>query len=148
MTFGKPRYDNKWIIYKQLSTNRCGGYFFYSLRILIVHVFALDHLEKIIKQKTFLKTLGWSLIVHMKESYQRQTLNHYITISFTDTKLSAQILLAYKELFNASNYLNNILVYRMISFTGSQGVILNQIEFIFKNIKIYRSNLNFRSISK
>lgn len=57
-------------------TNNCQqtvavGIFLNSLRILIVHVFALDHLEKIIKQIFFLKTLGWSLIVHMKESYQR-----------------------------------------------------------------------------
>lgn len=58
-------------------TNNCqqtvgvGIFFLNSLRILIVHVFALDHLEKIIKQNFFLKTLGWSLIVHMKESYQR-----------------------------------------------------------------------------
>lgn len=59
MTFGKPRYDNKWIIYKQLSTNRCGGYFFNSLRILIVHVFALDHLRREDnKTKNFKKNFG------------------------------------------------------------------------------------------
>lgn len=60
MTFGKPRYDNKWIIYKQLSTNGCGGYFLKnSLRILIVHVFALDHLRgEDNKTKNFLKNFG------------------------------------------------------------------------------------------
>lgn len=44
-------------------TNKCQqtvavGIFLNSLRILIVHVFALDHLEKIIKQKNFLKNFG------------------------------------------------------------------------------------------
>lgn len=80
MTFGKPRHDNKRIIYKQTSANRCGGYFFYnSLKILIVHVFALDHLhgkdlkncgQFIMKKKSFLQTLGGELIVNMKEAYQ------------------------------------------------------------------------------
>lgn len=80
MTFGKPRHDNKRIIYKQTSANRCGGYFFYnSLKILIVHVFALDHLhgkdlkncgQFIMKKKVFLQTLGGRLIVNMKEAYQ------------------------------------------------------------------------------
>lgn len=59
-------------------TNNCqqtvavGIFFKNSLRILIVHVFALDHLRgEDNKTKTLNKTLGWSLIVHMKESYQR-----------------------------------------------------------------------------
>lgn len=95
MTFGKPRHDNKRIIYKQTPANRCGGYFFFknSLRILIVHVFALDHLHgkdkkncgQFIMKKKLSTNVGWG--INCKHERSVPTLDsyiYYITISFTD----------------------------------------------------------------
>lgn len=99
MTFGKPRHDNKRIIYKQTSANRCGGYFFYnSLRILIVHVFALDHLHgkdlkncgQFIMKKKFSTNFGWG--INCKHERSVPTLDsyiYYIKISFTDIELKS-----------------------------------------------------------
>lgn len=100
MAFGKPRHDNKRIIYKQTSANRCGGYFFFKFiensnsTCIRTWPFAWKRLKKLRtihnEKKSLSTNFGWG--INCKHERSVPTLDsyiYYITISFTDIELKS-----------------------------------------------------------